>query len=119
MHNALSSRIKILSSLDIAEQRLPQDGSMSHTFFDEDFDIRVSTIPTSYGEGIVLRILSKNVSLFNLESLGFEEDTANRLMKQLKKNLTASFWLQVRQVRVRQRHFMHHSGRSTPSRGKS
>ncbi len=58
---------------------------MSHTFFDEDFDIRVSTIPTSYGEGIVLRILSKNVSLFNLESLGFEEDTANRLMKQLKK----------------------------------
>ncbi|PLX65900.1 MAG: type II secretion system protein E [Denitrovibrio sp.] len=85
MHNALSSRIKILSSLDIAEQRLPQDGSMSHTFFDEDFDIRVSTIPTLYGEGIVLRVLSKNVSLFNLESLGFEKDTEHRLMKQLKK----------------------------------
>lgn len=85
MHTALSSRIKILSSLDIAEQRLPQDGSMSHTFFDEDFDIRVSTIPTSYGEGIVLRILSKNVSLFNLDSLGFEPDTQHRLLKQLAK----------------------------------
>lgn len=85
MHNALSSRIKILSSLDIAEQRLPQDGSMSHTFFDENFDIRVSTIPTSYGEGIVLRILSKNVSLFNLESLGFEKNTEARLLKQLQK----------------------------------
>lgn len=85
MHSALTSRIKILSSLDIAEQRLPQDGSMSHTFFDEDFDIRVSTIPTSYGEGIVLRILSKNVSLFNLESLGFEPETEARLMKQLQK----------------------------------
>jgi len=85
VHNALSSRIKVLSSLDIAEQRLPQDGSMSHTFFDENFDIRVSTIPTSYGEGIVLRVLSKNVSLFNLESLGFEPDTEYRLMKQLKK----------------------------------
>jgi len=85
MHSALSSRIKILSSLDIAEQRLPQDGSMSHTFFDEDFDIRVSTIPTSYGEGIVLRVLSKNVSLFNLDSLGFEPDTSGRFLKQLQK----------------------------------
>jgi type II secretory ATPase GspE/PulE/Tfp pilus assembly ATPase PilB-like protein len=85
MHTALSSRIKILSSLDIAEQRLPQDGTMSHTFFDEDFDIRVSTIPTLYGEGIVLRILSKNISLFNLESLGFEAGTQSRLLKQLQK----------------------------------
>jgi len=85
IHTALSSRIKILSSLDIAEARLPQDGSMSHTFFDEDFDIRVSTIPTSFGEGIVLRVLSKNLSLFNLESLGFEPDTEARLLKQLKK----------------------------------
>lgn len=85
LNPGLSSRIKILSGLDIAEQRLPQDGSMSHTFFDEDFDIRVSTIPTSYGEGIVLRILSKNLSLFNMESLGFDPDTQNRLMKQLQK----------------------------------
>ena len=85
IHTALSSRIKILSRLDIAEQRLPQDGAMSHTFFDEDFDIRVSSIPTFYGEGIVLRILSKNISLFNLESLGFETDTEARLMKLLHK----------------------------------
>jgi len=84
-HTSLASRIKILSSLDIAEQRLPQDGSMVHTFFDEEFDVRVSTIPTAYGEGIVLRILSKNVSLFNLESLGFEEYTQTRMEKQLQR----------------------------------
>jgi type II secretory ATPase GspE/PulE/Tfp pilus assembly ATPase PilB-like protein len=85
VQTALASRIKILSSLDIAEQRLPQDGSMNHTFFDEEFDIRVSTIPTGYGEGIVLRILSKNVSLFNLESLGFEPHTQTRMEKQLQR----------------------------------
>ncbi|ADD67137.1 type II secretion system protein E [Denitrovibrio acetiphilus DSM 12809] len=85
VHSALSSRIKILSNLDIAEQRLPQDGAMSHSFFDEDFDVRVSTIPTCCGEGIVLRVLSKNISLFNLESLGFEPDTRDKLEKQLKR----------------------------------
>lgn len=83
LHNAISSRIKILSNLDIAEQRLPQDGSMTHTFFDENFDIRISTIPTIHGEGIVMRVLSKNVSLFNLDSLGFEKPTQVRLEKQL------------------------------------
>lgn len=83
MHNAISSRIKILSNLDIAEQRMPQDGSMTHSFFEENFDIRVSSIPTVWGEGLVLRVLSKNVSLFNMDSLGFEKPTQARLEKQL------------------------------------
>lgn len=85
VHTAITSRIKILSSMDIAEQRLPQDGAMRHTFFDEDFDIRVSTIPTSCGEEIALRILTKNMSLFDFESLGFETETTTRIIKQLRK----------------------------------
>lgn len=83
VHQAVVSRIKILSTLDIAEQRLPQDGAMSHSFFDEDFDIRVSTIPTLNGEGIVMRILSKNVSLFNLDTLGFETGIQEQVEKLL------------------------------------
>lgn len=81
VHTALISRIKILSELDIAEQRLPQDGSLSANFFSEEYDIRVSTIPTPYGENAVLRILSKNLSLFSLESLGFDSFTKERLEK--------------------------------------
>lgn len=83
VHLAIVSRIKILSKMDIAEQRLPQDGAMTHSFFNETFDIRVSTIPSSTGENIVLRILSKNLSLFNLENLGFEEGLINKIKGQL------------------------------------
>ncbi len=83
MHSVITSRVKIMSGMDIAEQRLPQDGSMTHTFFDEFFDIRISTIPTVYGEGMVMRVLSKNVSLFNMDGLGFEKPTQHRLEKQL------------------------------------
>jgi type IV pilus assembly protein PilB len=73
MHNPVISRIKVLAGMDIAEQRLPQDGSFSHEFFNESYDMRVSSIPTAYGENVVIRVLSKNLSLFNLKSLGFEE----------------------------------------------
>jgi len=79
LHNPVVSRIKVLAGMDIAEQRLPQDGSFSHEFFNEFYDMRVSTIPTAYGENVVIRILSKNLSLFNLKSLGFE----NNVLKQL------------------------------------
>ena len=79
LHNPVVSRIKVLSNMDIAEQRLPQDGSFSHQFFDEEFDLRVSTVPTAYGENVVMRILSKNLSLFNFKSLGFEDDILEKL----------------------------------------
>lgn len=85
IHNAVVSRIKVLANLDIAEQRLPQDGAFSHTFFEEEYDLRVSTIPTAYGENVVLRVLSKNLSLFNLRSLGFEEDVLEDLEEQFTK----------------------------------
>ena len=81
VHASLISRIKILSQLDIAEQRLPQDGSMSVELFDEEYDIRISTIPTAYGENAVLRLLSKNLSMFSLENLGFDETVRQKLEK--------------------------------------
>ena len=85
IHTAVVSRIKVLANLDIAEQRLPQDGAFTHTFFEEEYDLRVSTIPTAYGENVVLRVLSKNLSLFNLKSLGFEEDVLLSLEEQFTK----------------------------------
>ena len=85
MHSAIVSRIKVLAGLDIAETRLPQDGSFTHRFFEEDYDLRVSTVPTAYGENLVLRLLSKNLSLFNLKNLGIEEDTLQKLEEQFKK----------------------------------
>jgi len=79
IHQQITARIKIISSLDISEQRLPQDGAFSHSFLRENFDLRVSTLPTAHGENIVLRLLSKNVTLFNLKSLGFNERNRKKL----------------------------------------
>jgi len=75
IHPALVSRIKIISGMDISEQRLPQDGGFTYTFLGESYDVRVSTVPTTYGENVVMRLLPKNLSLFNLKNLGFERDT--------------------------------------------
>jgi type IV pilus assembly protein PilB len=75
LQEAIISRIKILSSLDIAEHRVPQDGQMRLRLKDgREIDIRVSTLPSAFGENVVLRILDKNAALLNLENLGFEED---------------------------------------------
>lgn len=65
------NRIKIMASLDISEKRLPQDGRINLSTEREDFDIRVSCLPTLFGEKLVLRILSKNHETFQLENLGF------------------------------------------------
>jgi type IV pilus assembly protein PilB len=65
------NKIKIRSQLDISEKRLPQDGRITVTTDFEDFDIRVSVLPTLYGEKIVLRILSKDTTHIDLETLGF------------------------------------------------
>ncbi len=75
LQEAVISRIKILSNLDIAEHRIPQDGQMRLRLKDgRQIDIRVSTLPSANGENVVLRILDKNAALLNLENLGFEED---------------------------------------------
>ncbi|MFA5155985.1 MAG: ATPase, T2SS/T4P/T4SS family [Candidatus Omnitrophota bacterium] len=72
LHLPIISRIKILSKLDIAEKRLPQDGTLMVKVEDRPIDIRVSTIPTIYGEKIVLRILDRSAVVLDLAQLGFE-----------------------------------------------
>ena len=72
---ALVSRIKIMAHLDIAEKRLPQDGRIQLTVDGEGIDLRVSTLPTIYGEKVVLRILFKANTVKSLDKLGFLADS--------------------------------------------
>lgn len=73
LHGALVSRIKVMSKLDIAEKRLPQDGRMSLRVAEHPVDVRVSTLPTQHGERVVLRLLDKQSARLNLEALGMPE----------------------------------------------
>lgn len=70
--DALTSRLKILAELDIAERRLPQDGRIKIKIFGKSIDVRVSTLPVLHGEKVVLRILDKSNLQLDLEKLGFE-----------------------------------------------
>ncbi|MBD3317342.1 MAG: type II secretion system protein GspE [Chitinivibrionales bacterium] len=70
----VTSRIKILADLDIAEKRVPQDGRIAYTRRGQKFDLRVSTLPTQYGEKTVLRLLRHDVRLLDLEASGMRED---------------------------------------------
>lgn len=74
LHNAMVSRIKILSKMDIAEKRIPQDGSFALQYKGRKVDVRVSTIPIIYGEKVVMRILDKRMDLLDLKTLGFEPE---------------------------------------------
>ncbi len=78
-HSGVVSRIKILSQLDIAEQRLPQDGSFAFSFLNKKYDMRISTLPTIYGENIVIRILGSSGPLLRITNLGFNEHDAKQL----------------------------------------
>ena len=79
---AVVSRIKILSQLDIAERRMPQDGRTKLRVHGKEMDSRVSTIPTMFGESVVMRLLEKNFDLLSLESLHFAAPTL-KAMRQL------------------------------------
>ncbi|MDJ0815818.1 MAG: type II secretion system ATPase GspE [Desulfobacterales bacterium] len=68
---ALISRIKVMAKMNIAEKRLPQDGRFEVKVGDQNIDLRVSTIPTAFGERVVLRLLNKTGSLLEIEDLGF------------------------------------------------
>jgi len=72
--SAVISRVKILANMDIAERRLPQDGRFQVKFGTREVDLRVSTIPTVFGEKVVLRLLDKSKGLLMLEQLGFLPD---------------------------------------------
>jgi type IV pilus assembly protein PilB len=84
LQEAIISRIKILSNLDIAEHRVPQDGKLRLRVSDgREIDIRVSTLPSAYGENCVLRVLDKSAALMRLGNLGFEEDVLSLFEKLL------------------------------------
>ena len=77
----LSSRIKVISRLDIAEKRVPQDGRMKLKFGNKAIDFRVSTLPTLFGEKIVIRILDPSSAKLGIEALGYEKIEKDRLLK--------------------------------------
>ncbi len=79
----LVSRIKIMSGMDIAEKRLPQDGRFRIKISGRSVDFRVSTLPTIYGEKIVLRILDKSNMKFDLDGLGFKEDAMETIREKI------------------------------------
>lgn len=81
----ITSRIKIMSKLDISERRLPQDGRISISLGKREIDLRVSTLPSSFGERIVLRILEKGATNISLDDLGFNEDILQTLRNSLRK----------------------------------
>jgi general secretion pathway protein E len=71
---ALTSRIKVMAKMNIAEKRLPQDGRMDIKIGEQEIDIRVSTLPTTFGERVVLRLLNKTGSVLRLSEIGLEPD---------------------------------------------
>lgn len=79
----LASRIKLLANLDIAERRKPQDGRFSAVVMEAEFDFRLSTLPTIYGESIVMRILDKTKALVKLEDSGMDSESYQKLIKSL------------------------------------
>lgn len=82
---AVISRVKILSALDIAQRRVPQDGRFDTSIEGQDIDIRVSVIPTIHGESIVMRLLYKKTLSFDFDSLGYSDINRNRIIQMLDK----------------------------------
>ena len=80
---ALGRRVKLLAGLDITETRIPQDGSFSVEVFGKVMDIRVSTLPSIYGESVVMRILSQDMSIRRLDELGMPDFIVNRFREVL------------------------------------
>src|SRR5690606_29719281 len=81
--NAVVSRIKIISGLDIAERRLPQDGRCKLKLGDRVVDMRVSTLPVVHGEKVVMRILDKSATSMDIDSLGFDPMTLKEMKRVL------------------------------------
>jgi type IV pilus assembly protein PilB len=89
MRDAITSRVKIMAKLDIAEKRLPQDGRIKIRFSDagqtKDIDFRVSCLPTLFGEKIVMRLLDKGKLMLDMTKLGFEPESLKKLETQILK----------------------------------
>jgi type IV pilus assembly protein PilB len=78
IQNGVISRLKVMAEIDIAERRLPQDGRISLTVGGKPIDLRVATLPTVYGEKVVMRILDKGQALLSLDELGFLPEVMSR-----------------------------------------
>lgn len=78
LHPAIVSRIKIMAAMDIAEKRLPQDGRIMMSVEGKEFDMRVATIPTLFGEKVEMRILDKTATMFRIHDLGFSQEIQKR-----------------------------------------
>ena len=83
--NAITSRIKVMGHLNIAEKRLPQDGRIPLKFAGKDIDVRLNTVPTAHGERLVMRLQDRSNVILELEQLGFPKDTLKTLSEQLGK----------------------------------
>jgi len=85
LHPSIVTRIKIMSNLDIGEQRIPQDGGFNFQLGMKNINIRVSTYPTPYGESVVLRILERTNIILGLEKLGLSEEKLARIRNLIRK----------------------------------
>lgn len=81
VQSAMISRIKVMSNLNIAERRLPQDGRFKIRVQEREVDFRVSTVPTAFGEKVALRILDKSQAMLDVDKLGFEKEPLDELKK--------------------------------------
>lgn len=84
VQSALVSRIKIMAKLNIAEKRLPQDGRIELKIANKEIDVRVSTLPTAFGERVVLRLLDKSSILISLSDLGMPEDRLKQFSEEIR-----------------------------------
>jgi len=81
MHPSIVSRIKVMSNLDIAEHRLPQDGRFKLKLLGKEVDFRISILPSTLGEKVAIRILDKTVGILDIEKLGFSKENVEKLKK--------------------------------------
>ncbi len=85
LHAGVTSRLKVMADLNIAERRIPQDGRMSVTVEGHSVDLRIATVPSVWGEEVILRILDRSQATVSLASLGFVDDTLERYTKAFRK----------------------------------
>jgi general secretion pathway protein E len=86
VQDAIISRVKVMGKMDIAERRLPQDGRASLRIGDGEVDVRISSVPTSTGERIVMRLLDKTAKLYRLNEIGLEEKNLEMIREYLDYN---------------------------------
>src|SRR5207237_10821860 len=82
---AISSRIKVMANLDIAERRLPQDGRIELNVNNRPFDLRVSVLPTMFGESVVMRVLDRSNVQLDLDKIGLRDDDLGIIRQLIRK----------------------------------